>query len=283
MPLPSHELEAFAAVAETRSFSEAARRVHVTQPALSQRIQSLERSLGLTLFVRGRREARLTDAGSRLLRCVQAQGHLEAEALADLGGAPEGALGGRLRIAAYSTVLHSVVVPALAPLLRANPLVQFEFSARQTRELPGALERGEADAVILDHSMGRPGIEEILLGRERYVLVESRRFKSRDVYLDHDPDDRTTELFLKHQGATRAEIRRCYLDDIHGLLRGAALGLGRAVVPRHLLKGGEPLKVSPGLKTLEVPIVLHFYRQPFYSKLQDATRVALVSGCRKLL
>lgn len=283
MILSAHELEAFGAVARTLNFSEAARRVNITQPALSQRIQSLERTLGLTLFVRDRKEVRLTDAGSRLLRYWRAKDHLEAELLNDLGEAPEGKLGGRLRIAGYSTVLQSVIVPALAGLLRENPAVQFEFNVRELRDLPSMLERGEADFIVLDHRLERAGMEAVLLGHERYVLVQSKRFKVREVFLDHDPEDRTTDLFLRKQGRGGKNFRRCYVDDMQGIINGVELGLGQAAIPQHLVSSKSPIRIVKSMGTLNIPIVLHYFRQAYYSKLQQGVIKTLTLGCADFL
>jgi len=60
-------LEAFVAVAETGSFSTAAERVHITQPAISKRIAQLEDTLGCRLFDRISRTIYLTEAGRALL------------------------------------------------------------------------------------------------------------------------------------------------------------------------------------------------------------------------
>lgn len=60
-------LQAFVLLAETQTYRAAAQRLFITQPALSKQIKTLEKELGLTLFVRGRRGAQLTHAGALLL------------------------------------------------------------------------------------------------------------------------------------------------------------------------------------------------------------------------
>ena len=283
MDLASHELQAFRMVAQTLNFSLAAERIHITQPALSQRIQSLEKNLGLTLFVRDPKGVKLTEAGLRLLRYCQIKDHLESELLSDLVKAPDGRLGGRVRIAAYSTVLHSVVMPALAPLLRENPAVQFELNMREMGDLPGMLERAESDFVVMDRELERSNIQSVRLGEEKYVLIQSRNFPSRDVYLDHDPNDQTTEQFFKTQNEARPALLRSYVDDIEGILQGVELGLGKGVIPRHLLSDERPLRIAKGYKIMHVPVVLHYFRQSYYSNLQKAVIEALKLNCSKFL
>lgn len=283
MSLPSHELEAFRAIAQTLSFSAAAERVHVTQPALSQRIQSLERTLGLTLFIRDRKGVRLTEAGSRLLRYCQVKDHLESEMLSDLKGGEVGELGGQLRLAAYSSVLHPVLVPALGGLLRKNPSIHFDFSVHELRDLPGVLERGEADFIVLDHVLERASLESVVLGHERYVQIQSSQYEVRDLFLDHDPQDRSTELYFRAQGQTELALRRSYMDDVSGILGGVALGLGQAVVPRHLLPEGFPVRVIEPAVPVEFPVALHYFRQPHYTKLQQAVIDTVTRECRTFL
>jgi hypothetical protein len=57
----------------------------------------------------------------------------------------------------------------------------------------------------------------------------------------------------------RAKIERRYLDDIYGLIDGVKLGLGRAVLPQHLIKGVAGLTVANSERTLSIPVVLHFF------------------------
>ena len=65
--MESNALKAFLTIVDQGSFSEAAEILHLTQPAISKRLASLENRLGEKLIDRSHREIRLTDAGARLL------------------------------------------------------------------------------------------------------------------------------------------------------------------------------------------------------------------------
>ncbi|MBD9424336.1 LysR family transcriptional regulator [Pseudomonas sp. PDM15] len=107
-------LNAFIAIAETGSFSEAAERLHLTQPAVSKRIAGLEQQLDVRLFDRLGREVNLTEAGRALLpRAYQILGVLDdtRRALTNLNGE----VSGRLTLATS----HHIGLHRLPPLLRA--------------------------------------------------------------------------------------------------------------------------------------------------------------------
>jgi len=91
------QLRAFLQVANTRHFGQAAAVLKITQPALTQRIQALERELGVQLLTRSAREVRLTPAGEVLLPYADSLVHIEDRALRDLADNAAGRAG-RLRI-----------------------------------------------------------------------------------------------------------------------------------------------------------------------------------------
>lgn len=284
MSLSSLQLDAFHCVARTLNFSRAAKELHITQSALTQRIQNLEDALGLTLFVRHPRGVEPTPAGERLLRYCQARFVLEDELVQDLKGEHAAGFGGALRIAGYSTVMRSVVLPALAPFLRDNRRVQPFLYDAELRELPDLLLRGEADYIVLDRPLSRTDVETVHIGDEENVLVSSREHDiDQELYLDHDPDDTTTIDFMRRQGAEIGAMRRGYLDEIYGIMDGVAFGLGKAVIPRHLASQDDRLKIVRGIKSLRVPVYLQFFKQPFYTKMHDAVVAELERACRKLL
>ncbi|HXL77096.1 MAG TPA: LysR family transcriptional regulator, partial [Candidatus Eisenbacteria bacterium] len=92
------QLRAFVEVAEAGHFGHAAEHLHLTQPALTQRIQALERELGLQLLERNARGVRLAPSGTVLLPHARRLIQTEDQALGDLRAYLSGTIG-RLRIA----------------------------------------------------------------------------------------------------------------------------------------------------------------------------------------
>ncbi len=85
MAMDLTQLETFVAVAEERSFSRAAARLHRTQPAVSQTIRKLELEVGEVLLDRAARDGSLTAAGEVLLEYAQKLLNLRIEATGALG------------------------------------------------------------------------------------------------------------------------------------------------------------------------------------------------------
>jgi DNA-binding transcriptional LysR family regulator len=105
------QVEGFLEVASHRNLSRAATALHVTQPALTARIQALEAELGTTLFLRGRHGMELTDAGRAFLPYAErAVGALDAGAglLRELGRGGTGEL-----VLGAAPAVSTYVLPAL--------------------------------------------------------------------------------------------------------------------------------------------------------------------------
>ena len=111
-------LRYFLAVADTRSFTRAAERLHVTQPTLSHQIKQLESMVGTVLFDRSTKEVELTDAG-RLFKpyCERILKEIDASALAI--SELEGLMRGTLRMAVFHSFSHSML-----------PAIMSEFALR---------------------------------------------------------------------------------------------------------------------------------------------------------
>src|SRR5215210_8255724 len=110
--MDTRQLAAFCAVVERKSFSQAARRLGVSQPAVSLQIRSLEQRLGQQLLDRSGRRVEPTEAGNRLYRNAQRILALEEQLLEDVAGDADAELRGRLELGA-STGPGETVLPAL--------------------------------------------------------------------------------------------------------------------------------------------------------------------------
>lgn len=121
--LSTHQLHVFLVAAETLNFTQAAQRLQMTQPSVSQHIQALEEHFGLQLFVRSGRSIELTDAGMALIplarEMVYLSIHLE-EAMATLKGGVHGHL-----VVGCSTSTGRYILPKLlADFHRQYPYVR---------------------------------------------------------------------------------------------------------------------------------------------------------------
>src|SRR6187401_1348553 len=110
--MDTRQLAAFCAVVERRSFSQAAERLGVTQPAVSLQVRALEKRLGAQLLDRSGRRVVPTEAGLRLYRGAQRLLELEEQLLLDVSSEGEGDLTGELSIGA-STGPAAIAVPVL--------------------------------------------------------------------------------------------------------------------------------------------------------------------------
>src|SRR5712691_10447653 len=112
MLMDTRQLAAFCAVVERKSFSQAAERLGVTQPAVSLQIRSLEQRLGTRLLDRSGRRVEPTEAGLRLYASAQRVLALEEQLLQEVTGDAEGEVTGTLELGA-STGPGGTVVPLL--------------------------------------------------------------------------------------------------------------------------------------------------------------------------
>jgi DNA-binding transcriptional LysR family regulator len=280
MGLSSIQLEAFLTVAQTLNFTRAAEQLCITQSALSQRIMKLEGELETSLFIRDRAGLKLTEAAQNLVRYCRCKNSLEEEFLSGLRGQE---LAGVVRIGGFSSIMQSVIVPSLAPLFSVNPKLKLHITVDEMDNLPSMLHRGEIDYMILGRNEQREELERICLGKEKNVLVQRKKYNGPDVYLDHDENDVVTLHYLKSSGRKTKNIERQYLNNVYGLIEGVRHGLGRAVLPLHLISDEKDFEIlDPGI-LLEIPVFLYFYSQAYYSKLHSKVIEAITKNSKALL
>lgn len=164
------QLRAFAAVAEHLHFRDAAAAIGMSQPALSGAVAALEETLGLTLLERTTRKVLLSPAGERI--AVRARAVLaEVGALLEEAEAVRAPFTGALRLGVIPTVAP-YLLPTVIDLVHARwPALDLQVHEEQTASLLDGLAVGRLDLLLLAVPLGVPGVIELPLYDEDFVLV----------------------------------------------------------------------------------------------------------------
>ena len=126
-------VQCFLAVAESGSFSAAARRLGLSQPTVGRRIHEIETRLGTPMFRRGRKGQELTETGLMMLEQARAM-QAAAARLSLLAAGRRETLSGVVRITASVVVSHYILPPILAGIRQAEPEIELELHASDSTE-----------------------------------------------------------------------------------------------------------------------------------------------------
>jgi len=236
-------LKTFLAVAQERSFSRAAAKVHRTQPAVSQAVRRLELDLGEQLFDRSSKTGTLTDAGKvlqnygeRLVRLAEETESAMRE-LRDLRR-------GRVLIGANEAAVHTLL-PLIGKFRNSYPDIAIDVRRVPARQIAVEVQQGSLDFGALTFHPGEEGLLEIPVGSDELVLLVSpthdlskRRQVSmaevaaHPVIAHNDPSparERVLRLFEEQQIPLNMVIA---LPSLDGIKRAVELSLGVALLPR---------------------------------------------------
>ncbi len=276
-------LQAFLKTAQEKNMTKAAKLLGVTQSALSQRIALLEDDLETTLFFRENKNLILTESGEGLLSYAKNLESIEDEFLESFQkGSDE--VKGEIRIAGFSSVMRSVVLPAIRPILKKYPQLKIDLQVHEMMELPEILKSQKADIVLLDYHWRKKGIASIEVGVEEYVEIKSSKHEvAANLYLDHGPHDNITLSFFHEHGKSIAKIERNYFNDVYGIIDAVESGFGKAIMSKHLIVDNSKIKVNKSLSSLKRPVVIHYYENSFYPKIFKLIETALIENAGKYL
>ncbi|MEU1848197.1 hydrogen peroxide-inducible genes activator [Streptomyces sp. NPDC019990] len=164
------QLRAFAAVAEHLHFRDAAGAIGMSQPALSGAVSALEETLGVTLVERTTRKVLLSPEGERI--AVRAKAVLaEVEALVEEAEAVRAPFTGVLRLGVIPTVAPYLLPTVLRLVHDRYPHLDLQVHEEQTANLLDGLAGGRLDLLLLAVPLGVPGVTELPLFDEDFVLV----------------------------------------------------------------------------------------------------------------
>ncbi|MFS4096564.1 LysR family transcriptional regulator [Streptomyces sp. AF1A] len=163
-------LELLLAVARLGSLGAAAREVGITQPAVSSRIRSMERQLGVALVDRSPRGSRLTDAGA--LVTDWARRVVEAAAAFDVGArALRDRRDSRLRVAASMTIAEYLLPGWLLALHAERPDTAVSLLAGNSAKVAELLMAGEADLGFVEGVTVPAGLDSAVIAHDRLIVV----------------------------------------------------------------------------------------------------------------
>ena len=258
------QLATFQAVIEGGSFEAAARTLHVTPSAVSQRIKALEQAVGQVL-VRRTKPCEATEAGQALVRLAGQVALLEREALAAARGAVGGGGRTRLSIVVNADSLHNWFLPALAAL-PAEPPLSFELHQDDEDHTADLLRAGTAMAAVTAQHVAVQGCRVEKLGAMRYLAVAApghfAGFAATPM-LVFNRKDRLQHRFLAALGHGGQEPPIHYIPAANAFTEAIRLGLGWGMVPeqaaREEFAAGRGLDLAPG-RHQDVPLYWQYWR-----------------------
>lgn len=287
MRIDAQQLAAFAAVIESGSFDAAAQRLHVTPSAISQRIKALEQRVGQVLVIR-EKPCVATAAGAPLLRLAAQTALLEAEALAELGGASPA---DRIRIAL--AVNADSMSTWFTAVLGRLPGVLFDIRIEDQDHSARLLREGVVMGAVTTERTPVPGCRVESLGVMRYVPVATPSYVRA-----HLPDGFTAEA-VAHAPAmawnrtdalqdllVRKVFRRNigrpehFVPTAEGFAAAVRAGLGWGMYPEQIV---EPGFVRVCDAHLDVPLYWQCWKldSPLVTRVTEAVRAAAADQPRR--
>lgn len=227
------ELRHLLLIVEHGTFTEAARRAHLSQPALSASVRRLEEAMGARLLHRGRDGARLTAAGEALLPRARAS----LAALEDGRRAVSEIMGlraGHVRLGAGTTATTYLLPPVLARYRQRHPEIRFFLRETTTEEGVLALERGELDLAVVtppSEGLGRSGPTHEPWFLDELILVGAPGRRARpESFVTLRPGATSRHLLERFFPEAEIAMELGSLSAVKGSVRA---GIGVALISRH--------------------------------------------------
>ncbi|KOV66704.1 LysR family transcriptional regulator [Streptomyces sp. AS58] len=281
---PSH-LRTFLAVAQTLSFTQAARRLGLRQSTVSQHVRRLEDAAGRQLFSRDTHSVELTEDGEAMLGFARRILEVHEQATAFFTGTR---LRGRLRFGASEDFVLTRLPEILEAFRHDHPEVDLELTVELSGTLHEQLAGGKLDLVLAKRRSEDPRGE--LVWHDRLVWIGSERLRM-------DTERPVPLIVYPPPGITRARALRalerqgrewriaCTSASLNGLIAAARAGLGvmahsRGFVPPGLVRMPDRFGL-PELGQVDF-VLLHGRRRPSAQGPADALAAAILAAGDRL-
>ena len=296
MPMiPSALVETLATVVKDGTFDAAARTLHLTPSAVSQRIKVLEQRVGRVLVVRTK-PARATEAGEALLRLGQQLTLLENETLRQLGTEPDDERPTTLPIAVNADSLSTWILPPLARVAAREPVV-FDLVRDDQDHTANLLASGTVMAAVTSDATPVPGCTSTPLGRMRFRAYATQAFAERwfpdgptaaaldrAPRIDYDRKDTLQARFARRLARRSTNPPRSYVPASADFAVATHLGLGWAMLPAAHATGpahpGELVDLAP---ERHLDVALHWQQWNLRSTLIDAVATEVKAEASRAL
>lgn len=285
--------ETVAAVVDEGTLDAAARRLHVTPSAVSQRLKALEEQLGRVVLVRSK-PVRPTEAGIAILRLARQAALLEHDTVAELGADSGEGARTSVPLAVNADSLGTWFLEPLARLSLRHPVV-FDLHRDDQDFTAGLLESGTVMGAVTSRATPVAGCRASALGAMRYEAVATPAFVARWLpdgttaaglaqapVVDFDRRDDLQNEWLRAMGVEGRPSRH-FVPASNDFATAVRLGLGWALLPT--FQSHQPLAhgelVRLGGPPVDVP--LHWQQWNLRSPLLDAIAEEIVAEGRRVL
>ncbi len=211
--MDTRQLAAFCAVVERRSFSQAAARLGVTQPAVSLQIRSLEQRVGQRLLDRSGRRVEPTEAGLRFYQSARRMLQIEEELLEGLAEVETGELRGELKLGASTGPGGSVVPILLCAFQQEHPEVAVALAVHDTQTIVELVADRELELGVVGAARRHRGVVFERFFSDEVVLATppGHRFAGKTISID---ELRSEPLIVMQEGAG---VRQVIDDELRGV------------------------------------------------------------------
>lgn len=258
-----HQLRYVAAIARAGTFSRAAERCHVAQPSLSQQVRKLEEELGVRLFDRMKRQARLTPQGVAFLKRAETI-LAEVEAAKSEAADAENLLTGTLSLGVLPTIAPYLLPRMVESFAARFPGIQIVIQEDTTARLARATLAREVDFSIVSLPFGDDRLEALPLFTEELLLalppghqlakrraIPAAELEGESLIVmkeGHCLGDQVLNFCDLRQARPRVGFRSSQLETIRAMVKA---GLGLSLVPEMAVTDASA--ASPVYRRLEEP------------------------------
>ncbi|MGW0601042.1 LysR substrate-binding domain-containing protein [Streptomyces sp. NPDC002776] len=279
------QLRTFLAVAQTLSFTQAARRLGLRQSTVSQHVRRLEDATGRQLFARDTHSVELTEDGEAMLGFARRMLEVHEQAAAFFTGTR---LRGRLRFGASEDFVLTRLPEILEGFRYEHPEVDLELTVELSGTLHEQLAAGKLDLVLAKRRPEEPGGE--LVWHDRLVWIGAERLRleaDRPVPLIVYPPPGITRALaleaLERQGREWRIV--CTSGSLNGLIAAARAGLGvmahsRGLIPPGLVRMAQRSGL-PELGRVDF-VLVHGQRRTAAQGAAEALAAAILAGGERL-